>query len=86
MDYAKTCYEVKLQIDNYIFLNHKEPNNIIVGIKVYDILKMGYDLVFHKMDEGVRTTIFGLPITVDYDNPKVLKVGYLEETSIETTD
>ena len=61
-----------------------EPNRIVLGKYVYDILKAGSNnyvycaehLKTDVTDSNIEEFVIGLPITVDYDNKWVIEVCY----------
>lgn len=68
-----------MQINNYYNVYNREPNNIIIGKDLFDTLKQGnYPIVQGTPAKIDRHTISGISITVDYDDKKTLKVGYME--------
>lgn len=81
MSYEEIYREIILQNYNYITQHNLKPNNIILGISVYEMLQYSYDL---KLELGTSIKkILGMDITIDRDNSKVIKVGYMETSTME---
>ena len=71
--------EISIRIYSYTHQYNQEPNNIILGIEVYKELEATNDiLIMHSIGTGQRKYFQGIPITVDYLEPKAIKIGYME--------
>ena len=80
--YNILCDEILMQIDNYTCQYNKKPNNIILGKNVEDILKRERIFLIHA-NKNETYTMFGINVTVDYNNVKIIKVGYMESVSLD---
>ena len=75
MGYTEICKEINNQIHFYRTSHREEPNQIILGKSIYDIVKFEEALVFRKNNAPDR--MFGIDITVDLKRPNVIAVGHM---------
>lgn len=59
-----------------------EPNRVILGERVFDILHrdfnsmIDFSLEKYKGSDGMNASVCGMPITVDHDNKWIIEVCY----------
>lgn len=60
-----------------------QPNRIILGKYVYDILATASDAIWHRAEickvaknSDIEAYVIGLPVTVDYNNKWIIEVCY----------
>lgn len=57
-----------------------EPNRVILGSNVYDILNRDFrSMICYDADyfaKGSKATVMGIPVTIDYENKWLIEVCY----------
>ena len=64
--------EINLQIHNYEFKFNIKPNNITLGVELYNLLRSDLTYGFDNI------TVYGIPLNINTKNTRTLQVGYLE--------
>lgn len=85
MTIERCINEIEMQRHDMMATYRIEPNKIILGRKIYEMLKR--DVMCHKCSESsdnkVMQTIYGLPITVDDRNVYTIAVCFAFENNAE---
>lgn len=69
---------------NMIFQYNIEPNQVILGKALVDILRWESGAVYRgldKNDNSMISYVIGLPITIDYNRMYTIQVCYVPETT-----
>lgn len=75
--FEQIMFNIEMQ-DEYLKRFGFEPNRIILGSSVYDILSRDFrGMIYHYADcftKGSKATVMGMPVTVDYENKWLIEV------------
>lgn len=75
--FERIIFNIEMQ-DAYLKNFGFEPNRIILGSNVYDILHRDFHSMFYcNMDyftKGSKATVMGMPVTIDYENEWLIEV------------
>ena len=55
-------------------------HKIEIGIDLFEKIQNQYEVATVK--DGTKHLIFGIETSINYDKPKILRVGYLETTTL----
>ena len=56
-----------------------EPNHVVLGIETFKTVGRSNQMVLNVFTNNVNAEIFGLPITIDYERPNTIMVGYMSK-------
>lgn len=78
MNMGESLFQVQFLINQFILNNGIEPNQVILGIEVSnDIQSDIFTSTGVVMRDGEVSTLMGLDVVIDYNQPKEIKVGYV---------
>lgn len=76
--------EIEMQRHLMVTRYNIEPNKVILGKAIYEMLKGDAHMICHKcVDDTIMNSVCGLPITVDYQNVYKIAVCFALENSVE---
>lgn len=70
--------EIKIQLHNYESINRRAPNLIILGVNLYNAIRYEYEMILSQVTNGAKNYVFGVEIYVNYNEPNILRVGFME--------
>lgn len=76
MDIVK---EISNQLYNFERMYGVQANHIILGVELYNTLKLYNELILTNYNDDLSNKIFGINIEIDLKDVCVLKVGYMED-------
>lgn len=82
--YEEIIESIWQQRSNMIERYNIEPNQVILGNALVDILRLESGAVYcglDKNDNSMCSYVIGLPITVDYNDTYTIQVCYVPETT-----
>lgn len=75
--YDKIIEEILRQCNHMIVCSNIEPNKVIVGTWVFNVLKYESGAVYRHQAEGDDVAeVLGLTIKIDWNNPYTIEVCY----------
>ena len=81
MNYNDLFKRIKKQRYYFMANNRKEPNQIIMGIDIYS--KMTAEISEMVVTYNKIDTVYGMEIVIDHRNEQALKIGYVENITVE---
>ena len=84
INYMDVMMSIRAQKDSYWNRTGCEPNYVFLGIRYYEFLRNYADKYFAivRTSDSAFNLLFGMTVSVDFDNPYRLAVGYIEEIPV----
>ena len=87
MIYKNVMERIVIEREFFEHINGKRPNTVILGNRVYKLIKKRFDLYLVnpiRVDETEQ--LMGMDVTVDYTREWVIGVSYVQNYSVERED
>lgn len=78
--------EIHKAIQKAVLIVGKYPNKIVIGANVYQKFRLSPPMVYVDTDYSVARMLYGIPVTIDYDNKDKIYVGYMQEIEVGEID